>query len=104
MKDYLNIGPTPANEDCAQFRTAGYKEAALRECNRFIQQLRKQFGIEPEGASLKVQSFPYDGSNFGDIDYYYEVVCEFDENIPESVEYAYHCESDAWNDWEDIQE
>ena len=43
---------------------------------------------EPEGARLAVKGFTHDYGN------YYEVVCYFTESLPDSVTYAYKCESD----------
>jgi hypothetical protein len=50
---------------------------------------------EPTGARLAVKSFLHD---FGD---YLEVVCYFDENLPDSVEYALHCEANLPATWDD---
>ena len=44
---------------------------------------------------LAVKSFLHD---FGD---YLEVVCYFDENLPDSVEYALHCEDNLPATWDD---
>jgi hypothetical protein len=49
MKDYINIGPVPCEEDCAQVGREGYREQAVKECTRFIKLLRKTFGDEPPG-------------------------------------------------------
>lgn len=100
MRDYLSIGPTPCDEDCAQVGSENYQQRALKECHSFLKQLRRQFGVEPRGAKLYIQNFPHDGRNFGEIVYYYEVVCEFDDDIPESVNYAFQCENEAWQKWD----
>jgi hypothetical protein len=95
MQNFLSLAPAPVEEDCAQMGTAEYPMQARVECRRFIALLRKKFGPEPEGARLAIKSFPHD---FGD---YLEVVCYFDETLPESVEYAYRCEDDLPATWED---
>jgi hypothetical protein len=41
MMDYVNIGPVPCDEDCAQVGRKGYREQAVEECTRFIKLLRK---------------------------------------------------------------
>jgi len=94
MKNYLEIGPSPIEEDCVQVGEENYADRAREECNRFVQLIREELGKEPEGARLAVKSFPHD---FGT---YFEVVCWYDEDLPETVEYAFRCESDApvrWN-------
>ena len=93
MKDYLNIGSTPPEEDCAQVGSENFYEESMKECKRYIDCLRKFVGVEPFGAELKVKSFPHD---FGT---YYEVVCYFDDDIPESLEYALKCEGEGPMTW-----
>jgi hypothetical protein len=94
MRDYLTIGSAPCDEDCAQVGQPNYTWHAREECQRFIQLIRKKLGPEPEGARLAVKSFPHE---FGD---YLEVVCHFDTDMPDAVDYAYRCESDALATWE----
>src|SRR6185437_3380139 len=85
------------DEDCEQVGTASYdgKRARL-ECETFRDQLRRQFGDEPEGATLRVKSNPHDFGN------YLEVACYYDDNYPESVEYAFKCEGEAWINWDEV--
>ena len=94
MRDYINIGATPAAEDCLQLGTLSYTpEASITECRRFIAQLKKQFGPEPEGVKLKVRAFDHD---FGT---YWEVVCYYADKEGEA--YALKCEGEAWEEWHD---
>ena len=95
MQPYLSLAPTPVEEDCAQVGTTDYTARARNECRRFMALLRTKFGPEPEGARLAIKSFSHD---FGD---YLEVVCYFDETLPESVEYAYRCEENLPATWDD---
>lgn len=98
MKDYINIGCSPAEEDCAQVGQHDYHEQARKQCIAFRNQLRRQFGPEPEGARLVIKSFPHD---FGS---YMEVVCEYEETFEEeespSVDYAFKLESDMPLEWD----
>lgn len=93
MKDYISIGATPRDEPCAQVGQPDYRKHALAECRRFIQLLRNTFGPEPEGAELRIAAFPHD---FGT---YYEVVCDYDTDIPASVDYALRCEAEMPTTW-----
>ena len=94
MRDYINIGATPAAEDCLQLGADNYSpHAAIMECKRFIQQLKKQFGEPPPLTSLKVHSFDHD---FG---VYHEVVCWYEDEVGEA--YALKCEEEAWEEWRD---
>ena len=90
---YIEIGPAPADEDCVQVGTPDYVQLARVECSRFIELIKKRVGKPPEGVRLAVKSSPHD---FGD---YLEVVCYFEPDNKEAVEYAYRCESEAPTRW-----
>lgn len=96
MRDVIEIGPVPCDEECEQVGMPTYDGARARlECQCYIEQLRRQFGPEPEGARLRIKSSPHDFGN------YLEVVCNFDNEYPESVEYAFKCEGgDVWAYWD----
>lgn len=95
MRDFIEIGPVPCDEKCEQVGMPNYDSfRAKLECECFRNQLRRQFGPEPEGARLRIKSNPHDFGN------YLEVVCHFDDAFPESVEYAFKCEGEAWTQWD----
>src|SRR5687768_15243200 len=93
MKDYLNIGCSPAGEKCAAVGKMDYPHQAHKECRALINMLRRINGPEPSGAALRVKSFPHD---FGQ---YYEVVCYYDETNKETIDYAFKCE-DLPENWD----
>lgn len=95
MRDYLNIGPAPAEEDCAQVGHDDYIPRARRECTAFIDQIRRTVGQPPEGAFLQSKRFPHDLGS------YLEVVVVYDDDKEEAVEYAFRCESEAPSRWDD---
>jgi hypothetical protein len=97
MRDYINIGPSPCEEECVQLGSDNYRSLAREECSKFIQAIRQKLGEEPEGAELRTKSFPHD---FGT---YLEVVCWFDDEVPESFDYALACESDSPTTWADTK-
>jgi hypothetical protein len=66
---------------------------ARAECRRFIKLLRDTFGPEPAGAYLQAKAFPHD---FGA---YCEVVCHFNPDVPDSIEYALRLEREAPTTW-----
>lgn len=94
IRDYLTIGSAPADEECAQVGEPDYGNKARRECRAYIAQLRREFGREPEGANLVTRFFPHDSGT------YLEVVCYYEDDVPESVEYAYRLERDALPNWD----
>jgi hypothetical protein len=96
MRDWIDIGSSPPAESCAQVGTKDYVERARLECGLYIELLRRILGPEPEGAQLSVKSNPHD---FGT---YLSVVCYFDPEHPESLDYAYRCESEGPEEWDHI--
>lgn len=95
MTDYITIGSSPTEEDCAQVGSPDYQERSRNECKAFIAQLARVFGLPPEGARLTAKSFPHD---FGS---YREVVCYYDEEKPESAVYAFKLESNTPEKWDE---
>ncbi len=94
MRDHIDLGSTPCNEQCAQIGQEGYDIIGRAECKRFIDLIRKTLGNEPDGAKLAVKCNSHD---FGT---YYEVVCYFDTDNEASTKYAYDCEANCPTSWE----
>lgn len=92
MGDFLNLGPVPCDEPCAQVGEEEYETRARAECKRFIAQLRRQFGPEPPGALLKIRGFDHD---FGR---YLEVIVTYRDQA--SFDYALRLEEEAPSKWD----
>jgi hypothetical protein len=97
VKDYINIGSTPCEEECAQVGSEDYGVRALAECRRFIEAIRLKLGPEPDGARLTVKAFQHD------LGTYHEVVCYHDDDNEAATQYAYDCESQAPERWTDTE-
>ena len=94
--DTLEIGGTPAEENCAQVGvTEDFDRFNRLECQAYIAALQKKYGQEPEGAILVIRSNPHD---FGS---YREVACKFDPENEVARNYAYECEKGLAS-WEDV--
>lgn len=93
MRDYLVIGSSPADESCVQVGEEDYLRRQKEECLRFIDRIREVLGPEPEMTKLGVKTFAHD---FGR---YSEVVCFYEDTVPESVDYAFRVESEAPVTW-----
>jgi hypothetical protein len=97
MRDFIEIGSSPAEEDCVQVsRTKPYTTEMIAECKRFRDLIRKKLGAEPEGAELVIKAFLHNFST------YYLVVCYYDSDLPKSYKYALDCEAKAPSRWEEI--
>jgi len=97
-QEFLDLGvTTPYLEECAQVgsREYDYHDRARREARAYIAQLRRTFGDEPDGARFSVKGHEHD---FGT---YLTVVCSYDPTIPASLNYAFRCESDAPEFWDE---
>jgi hypothetical protein len=95
-RDYITIGSTPPNEDCAQVGAPDYHERMRKETRAYIAQLRRELGEEPPGAHLCVKGFPHD------FETYHEVCCSYDTEDEEAADYAFRCESDGPAEWDRI--
>ena len=95
MVDYLNIGPAPCEEDCAQVGSPDYTKRSRKECRAFLNQLERQFGEPPDGAYLTIKTFPHD---FGS---YREVCVAFDDNDQEATHYAFKLEGETPARWDE---
>ena len=95
MKDYLNIGSAPIEEDCVQVGTDNYMQDSRKECQRFVDLLNMKFPNKPNGVDFKIKSFPHE---FGT---YREVVVSYDDSVEEQVEFAFMVEDQTPLTWED---
>lgn len=83
-------------EDCAQVGSPDYYDRAKRECRIYIDLLRRALGEEPFGARLAIKSNPHDFGN------YLSVVCHYDSDNEEAMAYAFRCEAEGPENWDDI--
>jgi hypothetical protein len=95
MRARLYIGSSPYGEDCAQVGSDDYYTRARRECRAFIAQLIRMHGEPPTGCRLTVGSNPHD---FGT---YYSVDAVFDDANDAACAYAYRCEGEGPELWDD---
>lgn len=98
MRDYLGIGPTPPEEQCAQIGAKDYDYHVMGrfECELYKKVLVEAMGEPPEGARLKIKS------NYHEFGTYYEVVCWYEDSFQAAIEYAFKCESEGpthWPEW-----
>lgn len=92
--DFISLGSTPCNEDCAQVGTDDYFARAKKECNVYMGQIMREFPEFPDGCWLSVKGFPHD---FGT---YYEVIVRYDETDEQATEFAYKLEGECPTEWD----
>ena len=69
MLDYLNLGSTPSDEDCAQVGSPDYQNRANKELDAYKAQLERMFpGLEThKRMEFKKMWFPHDFGSYGEI-------------------------------------
>jgi hypothetical protein len=94
---YIEIGPVPGEENCAQVGSSDYTEASLRECEVFRRMLARRFPV-PAGLPVAYvgRTHPHDFGN------YREVSIRYDESDSQAVEFAYEVEQSAPGEWDAI--
>ncbi len=95
MRDFVELGQVPWRETPTPMSDPAYRQNALRECEALIWSIRNYLGYEPTGACLTVKTFEHE---FGTE---YQVVCYFDKNRADAVDYARRCERQTPATWAD---
>jgi hypothetical protein len=89
MKEYLDIGPCPCDEEASQLGSPDFDEKNLAECKRFKGLLEKMF---PKGTfGIKANRHEYG--------VYREVVAYYDEDNEEERKSAFDAESETPTTW-----
>lgn len=92
--EYMELGPVPCNESCAQVGSDEYQDRAKAECRRYKALLEKTCPV-PEGveASYAIKRFPHE---FGS---YYEVVVKYNPNNEAACNFAFEVEGNTPHTW-----
>lgn len=94
--DYLSISSCPSDEDAAQLgKDPEFDKKNRAECQRFIELIRKNLGVEPPGAALVIKA------NYHDFGTYREVNVRYDESSSEAFHYALLVEACAPQTWDE---
>ncbi len=97
--EYIELGPVPAGEPCAQVGTDNYLARSMRECEVFRRMLERVFPI-PEGLPVKyvIRSHSHD---FGT---YREVSVRYTGGDPAACNFAFQIESSVPDGWDRVAE
>jgi hypothetical protein len=98
MYEYIYLGSSPADEECAQLGNENYYEQAQKECNTYIRQLKRLLVANgyidlPTSFSLVKKSEAHDFGNYyevaarvkldqEDTEYAFEIAMFLDANVP----------------------
>ena len=95
--DYIELGPVPAGESCVEVGTDKYLASSLHECKVYQRMLERLCPI-PQAlpVAFVVRSHPHD---FGP---YREVSVRFLGGNQAAVDFAYHVDASAPDQWDAI--
>lgn len=96
--DILEIGSTPAEEQCQQVGAENYALLAKKECKIYKEMLERLFPI-PE--HLQQEVYFYIKANPHDLGTYYEVAIKFNAAISEVVDFVYNVDEKAPSVWDE---
>lgn len=67
--EYLELGPTPTHEECAQVGTPEFDIEAPKEMKAYMNQLNRQFPEVADSATLffSIKWFPHDFGRYGEV-------------------------------------
>ena len=99
MRDWLEIGSTPCDEECAQVGTDDYPEKSRLECRVFANQLRRVFGDPPAGAEIGVKAFQHDFGTYREVVVFFDDAKSKEEGNP-GYEYAIKVENNTPAKWD----
>lgn len=96
LLEYIELGPTPCEEDCAQLGTEDFRKRATKEMHAYVNQLYRQFADAYEnGVTFKIKWFNHDFGTYGE-------VCAFwDMDDRKATEYVYSVEGKLPSNWDD---
>lgn len=90
--NYIELGPTPINEECTQVSNSPYYQDMVTECLTFMKQLKRTFNKYPN--NFQIKTFQHD---FGK---YVEVIFKY--NNDDELNYSMHIENNIPENWDDI--
>lgn len=99
MRETIELGSTPCDEECAQVGSEGYYERAKHECivyRSMLYRWLKESYDEEEMPTLKIKSSSHD---YG---CYLEVCVSFDDTNETQTEIAYLLEGNGPTKWDEI--
>lgn len=94
-QEYIELGPVPCEENCAQVGDADFRKASNLEMSAYINQLRREFHSRLNVIEFGKKWFDHDFGSYG------EVVVYFNPDDDESFQAAYFVESHLPMTWDD---
>jgi hypothetical protein len=93
---YIALGATPCEEECAQVGRPDYPERSKRECQVYQRMLERLYPAPNDQVRLVIKSSSHDFGN------YREVCARFDDEDEPATDYAYELERESPTEWDAI--
>lgn len=93
--EYMEIGPVPCEEDCAQVGQPDFRKISSIEMNAYIHQLEREFQTRLDVIRFEKKWFNHDFGSYGEVVVYYDPEDEY------STQSAYFVESHLPMRWDD---
>lgn len=95
-EEYMELGPTPCDEKCAQVGDINFRENANKEMKAYIRQLERMFpDYVKHGIYFDKKWFSHDFGSYG------EVCIYWNNDNEEARNYAYYCEQNTPSNWDE---
>ena len=96
VMEYMEIGSSPYEEDCAQVGSNGYVERANKELFAYMNQLKRLFpAAESLNVRFRIKWFSHDFGSYG------EVCMHWDTGNEEADVYVYEIEKELPGYWDE---
>ena len=94
--EYMEIGPTPYEEDCIQIGDLNYSTLAKKEMDEYVNQLYRMFpDANSRGVSFKIKWFNHDFGRYGEVCIYWDL------DNSDADDYAYEIERSLPSHWDE---
>ena len=97
--EYIELGPTPADEDCAQVGQPNYNTFARMEAKAYINQLNREFSHWVESGWIRFDNkwFNHDFGSYCEVVVYYQSDDEVSRGCAFSIDrhHAYRWDQEA---------
>ena len=88
MKNYLTLGSTPCDENCAQVGSDNYYDQSQIELHIYGKYIHRLFPeiLKSKTLSLKIKSFPHDFGTYRELVLYYDYSNEEELSLAYSID------------------
>ena len=91
---YIELGPVPCDESCAQLGQENYRKQATKEMTAYINQLYRMWDDTDISVIFQMKWFNHDFGSYGEVCVIYDADCEI------ASDFAYQVERNLPMNWD----